>query len=115
MMIRPAALFTTVAGLIVLYLGIADAVQVVSFGDPNEDYERGETLMWIATGILAIGAVAMWATGRPVIGALLAAPGLLALATLYLFPDSALPLVAFIALAPVALVASIVGAAGSRT
>ena len=115
MMIRPAALFTTVAGLIVLYVGIADAVPIVSFGDPNEDYERGETLMWIATGILAIGAVAMWATGRRVIGALLAAPGLLALATLYLFPDSALPLVAFIALAPVALVASIVGAAGSRT
>jgi hypothetical protein len=113
-MIGPAALFTTVAGLIVLYLGIADAVQVVSFGDPNEDFERGETLMWVATGILAVGAVAVSAIGRHVIGALLAAPGLLALATLYLFPDSARPLVAFIALAPVALVASIVGAAGSR-
>jgi hypothetical protein len=65
--------------------------------------------------VLAIGAVAIWGTGRPVIGALLAAPGLLALVTLYLFPDSAFPLVAFIALAPVALVARIVGATRSRT
>jgi hypothetical protein len=48
--IRSVALFTTLAGLIVLYLGIADAVPLVAFGDPNEDYKRGETLMWIATG-----------------------------------------------------------------
>jgi hypothetical protein len=32
--IRSVALFTTLAGLIVLYLGIADAVPLVAFGDP---------------------------------------------------------------------------------
>jgi hypothetical protein len=110
------ALGLTLAGLVVLFLGLDRGVPLVFFGTAEERAARdsGRTLVLVAAAFLLAPAALLATHGRTAVGVLVAAAGLVTAALMLLYPDAAWAWVAFLLLGGAAAVAALAAALAGR-
>jgi hypothetical protein len=111
--VRALATVLTAAGLAVLFTGTERAAPLVFFGTAEEraGLADGRRLMLVGAVILALAAALLALRGRAGRAALVLAPGT-ATTLVYAFPEASYAWLAFLVLAPAALVAAVSTLAG---
>ncbi len=110
-LIQAGALVLTLVGLGVLYRGLADASPLTwGYSDAEREAARsGRVLTAMAAALLLVAAGLVASQGRPLRALAVASPGIGCLALVLLFrpPGGAWALLAFVPLAPAALLAAL--------
>ena len=106
---RIAIVLLVVAGLVILFVGMSDAVPLVFFGTDEERdaLSRGRAVMWAAAWVLGVASTLLALRGNVLAAAFVAAPAVATLVLVYAFPDSSYAWLAYVPLAPAALVAAL--------
>lgn len=106
---RLVIVLLVVAGLVILFVGMSDAVPLVFFGteEEREGLSRGRAVMWAAAGVLGVASALLASRGSVRAAVFVAAPAVATLVLVYAFPDSSYAWLAYIPLAPAALAAAL--------